>query len=185
MRLRRDNTGGRCGMLRRLRLGHGLALPPDRTANEDNAVRRAGRAGFGRTQPHGAGAEAVLASHRRPGPVCGGAGLFWRAVSVSRGKLAACGQGCVSREILSTGPYRYIRHPFYAAYNLTWLAGFVATGRWPLALSAAGMAALYESCARDEERAFLRAPMGAAYRVYSARAGRYLPRFTRAFGPGI
>jgi protein-S-isoprenylcysteine O-methyltransferase Ste14 len=114
-----------------------------------------------------------------------GAGLFWWAVSVSRGKLAACGQGCVSREILSTGPYRYIRHPFYAAYNLTWLAGFVATGRWPLALSAAGMAALYESCARDEERAFLRAPMGAAYRVYSARAGRYLPRFTRAFGPGI
>ena len=103
-------------------------------------------------------------------------GVFWWAVAVTRGKLAACGQSCVSRTVVRQGPYRWIRHPFYAVYNLTWLAGLVAWGWWPLALSAAVMGYLYERFARDEETGFLKSPLAEEYRRYMRQAGRYVPR---------
>jgi protein-S-isoprenylcysteine O-methyltransferase Ste14 len=104
-----------------------------------------------------------------------GAVLFWSAVRVTRDKLAACGQRAVSPALVTSGPYRYVRHPFYAAYNLTWIAGFAATGWWPLGAAAVAMAALYDYFARQEERAFLATPLAAEYEVYRARTGRYFP----------
>jgi protein-S-isoprenylcysteine O-methyltransferase Ste14 len=104
------------------------------------------------------------------------AGLFWWAVRVTRRKLAACGQRCVSSEVVAEGPYRYIRHPFYAAYDLTWLAGFVATGWWPLGLATLAMGALYECLAREEELAFLATSLATQYESYRQRTGKYLPR---------
>ncbi len=101
--------------------------------------------------------------------------LFWRAVRVTRGKLAACGQGCVSGEVIQAGPYRYIRHPFYTSYNLAWIAGFIATGWWPLAIAAGAMAWLYERSARQEEQGFLGTAMADEYLRFMRRTGRYLP----------
>lgn len=102
--------------------------------------------------------------------------LFWSAVVVTRGKMAACGQGVVSRCLVKQGPYRYIRHPFYTAYNLAWLAGFMASGWWAAAIVAVVMAVIYECFARTEERAFLCTPLAQAYNEYKQQAGRYLPR---------
>ena len=101
--------------------------------------------------------------------------LFWWAVSATRGKLAACGQRVVSAAIVETGPYRYIRHPFYTSYNLTWVAGFVASGWWPLALGSLIMAAVYQRAAHEEESLFLASPLAGQYRDYKRRTGRYLP----------
>jgi protein-S-isoprenylcysteine O-methyltransferase Ste14 len=122
--------------------------------------------------------------HKRPpypkialGFYAASAVLFWWAVRVTRGKLAACGQGRTSQGIVVEGPYRYIRHPFYTSYNLTWIAGFVATGWWLLALTAILMAFIYERSAREEERGFLAGPLANEYRDYMRRAGRYAPRF--------
>jgi protein-S-isoprenylcysteine O-methyltransferase Ste14 len=106
---------------------------------------------------------------------CVSATLFWLAISATRGQLAACGQGCVSTRIVTAGPYRYVRHPFYTSYNLTWIAGFAATGWWPLAVSAVLMAWVYERSAREEERGFLSGPLAREYRAYMLAAGRYLP----------
>jgi protein-S-isoprenylcysteine O-methyltransferase Ste14 len=80
------------------------------------------------------------------------------------------------------GPYRYIRHPFYAAYNLTWAAGFAATGWWPLAATAVVMGAVYERFARGEERAFLNGPLAREYSDYRRQAGKYFPRIGSVFG---
>jgi len=102
--------------------------------------------------------------------------LFWWAVRVTRGKLAACGQGSVSQEIVTAGPYRYVRHPFYTSYNLTWIAGFSATGWWPLAIAAMTMASLYERAAREEELGFSVGALADAYALYKGRTGKYLPR---------
>ena len=102
--------------------------------------------------------------------------LFWWAVRVSRGALAACGQGVVSAHVVMRGPWRYVRHPFYLSYNLTWFAGFVATAWWPLAISAIAMAALYEHFAREEENGFLKSSLAPEYRKYMRRAGKYTPR---------
>jgi protein-S-isoprenylcysteine O-methyltransferase Ste14 len=104
------------------------------------------------------------------------AALFWWAVSVTRGKLAACGQSFISPTVVTSGPYRYIRHPFYFAYNLAWFAGFVATGWWPTAATALLMAAIYERFAREEERGLLAGKCGVSYANYARVTGRYLPR---------
>lgn len=108
--------------------------------------------------------------------------LFWWAVGVSRRKLAACGQGAVSSEIITKGPYRYVRHPFYTAYNLAWIAAFGATLWWPLALSAIVMATLYERAAREEETGFAASVLAPEYEAYKGRAGKYLPRLNNARG---
>jgi protein-S-isoprenylcysteine O-methyltransferase Ste14 len=102
--------------------------------------------------------------------------LFWWAVSVTRRRLAACGQGSISPELVTAGPYRYIRHPFYTSYNLAWAAGFVATAWWPLAVAAAVMAALYDRAAREEECGFAASSLHESYRQYRSRTGRYFPR---------
>jgi len=105
--------------------------------------------------------------------------VFWSAVGVSAGKLAACGQESAPSELIDEGPYRYVRHPFYLAYNLTWIAGVVATGWWPLAVTAMVMATIYEQSARQEENEFLAGALADDYREYMWRAGKYLPRFVR------
>jgi protein-S-isoprenylcysteine O-methyltransferase Ste14 len=106
-----------------------------------------------------------------------GAILFWWAVCVTRRKLAACGQGAVSSQLVTLGPYRLIRHPFYTSYNLVWLAGFIATGWWPLAISAVVMAYRYEGAVREEERGFSTSALAGDYAHYKRETGKYLPRF--------
>ena len=103
------------------------------------------------------------------------AALFWWAVLVTGGKLAACGQGCVSPEVITSGPYRWIRHPFYASYNLTWMAGFAATGWWPPAIPVIVMAALYERFAREEELGFSTGALAGQHEAYTRRTGKYFP----------
>jgi protein-S-isoprenylcysteine O-methyltransferase Ste14 len=133
-----------------------------------------------------AAASAVLqltALRRRPLPhpivavalYGGGAALFWWAVAVTRGRLAACGQGCVSPEVVTAGPYRLIRHPFYTAYNVIWAAGFAATGWWPLVLAAVVMAVRYDQAAREEELGFGAGALAEEYATYRQRTGKYLP----------
>jgi protein-S-isoprenylcysteine O-methyltransferase Ste14 len=104
------------------------------------------------------------------------AGLFWWAVGATRGKVAACGQRCVSARVVRNGPYKYIRHPFYAAYNLTWIAGALAAGSLVVTLTAVAMAAIYEGYVRQEERGFLEGGLAEDYREYRRRARRYWPR---------
>ena len=103
--------------------------------------------------------------------------LFWFAVAATHGRgLAACFQGQVPVKVVQAGPYRAIRHPFYASYTLVWIGGFAATGWWPLALTAFFMASLYAYAARQEERCFLNSPLRKEYRDYMRRTGRFLPR---------
>ncbi|HKD04321.1 MAG TPA: methyltransferase [Bryobacteraceae bacterium] len=102
--------------------------------------------------------------------------LFWSSVSVSKGALAACGQSHVSPCLVTRGPYRIMRHPFYLSYDLAWIGGFVATAWWPLAVIAIAMAALYERFVREEERGFLCGVLAAEYAAYKRLTGKYFPK---------
>jgi protein-S-isoprenylcysteine O-methyltransferase Ste14 len=108
-----------------------------------------------------------------------GLALFWWAVAVTRGRLAACGTGRKSRAILKSGPYAFVRHPFYTSYNLSWLAGFAGTLWWPLGVTAILMATIYENFARHEEAALLGGESADEYREYRNGTGKYLPRLPR------
>ncbi|MCS7014982.1 MAG: hypothetical protein NZM42_02535 [Gemmatales bacterium] len=74
------------------------------------------------------------------------------------------------------GPYRYIRHPLYAAYLLAWSAPPLATSRLELWLLTAWMALLYTVAAWREECAFARSPYAAQYQQYRQQAGMFWPR---------
>jgi protein-S-isoprenylcysteine O-methyltransferase Ste14 len=101
--------------------------------------------------------------------------LFWTSVSVSKGALAACGQSHISSCLVTNGPYRFVRHPFYVSYDLAWIAGFIATAWWPLVVIAIVMAALYERFVIEEERGFLDGALTQEYAAYKRRTGKYLP----------
>jgi protein-S-isoprenylcysteine O-methyltransferase Ste14 len=78
------------------------------------------------------------------------------------------------KALITRGPFAVIRHPFYVAYSLAWLAAPVAThgpGVAALALVAIG---IYVAAARREERQ-LEDRFGDAYRTYKHGTGMVLP----------
>jgi protein-S-isoprenylcysteine O-methyltransferase Ste14 len=77
--------------------------------------------------------------------------------------------------IVANGPYRYVRHPFYLSYSITWLAGALATSWWPAWLTAGLMLCAYFWAAATEERALLRSHPD-DYTKYRARTGAFFPR---------
>jgi protein-S-isoprenylcysteine O-methyltransferase Ste14 len=83
-------------------------------------------------------------------------------------------------ELVTTGPYRYVRHPVYGSFTAV-AAGLGLVFRSYLL---AGVAAVWLAAAlwwAREEEALLSSPEGFAdaYRTYSERTGRFLPRLRR------
>lgn len=85
----------------------------------------------------------------------------------------------VPEHLVLWGPYRYVRHPYYASYCMTWLAGFAATGNALIAGTFLLMLVLYMWAARFEERKFLNSSYAAAYEHYRCTTGMFLPRLWR------
>jgi protein-S-isoprenylcysteine O-methyltransferase Ste14 len=82
------------------------------------------------------------------------------------------------KALITTGPFAVIRHPFYVAYSLAWLAAPVAT-HGPLAAVLAVVAiAVYVVAARREER-LLEARFGEGYRTYKLGTGMLVPSVAR------
>jgi protein-S-isoprenylcysteine O-methyltransferase Ste14 len=83
------------------------------------------------------------------------------------------------RHIVTYGAYRRIRHPFYSAFLLAFLAGFAAFPHWGTLLFAGyGFAVLNATAAREEQR-LSGSEFGAEYRAYAGHTGRFLPRLGR------
>ena len=87
-----------------------------------------------------------------------------------------------ARPIVRSGPFRYIRHPFYTSYIVYWLG--VAIAAWhplsPLALVA--LVPAYIIAARSEERNFDASPLAADYAEYRRSAGLFWPKVSAFFG---
>jgi protein-S-isoprenylcysteine O-methyltransferase Ste14 len=77
--------------------------------------------------------------------------------------------------LATIGPFRWIRHPFYVAYWLGFLAGPVASASLILALPLLLFTVMFIVAARDEEARLLAGPMGARYREYAERTGMFVP----------
>jgi protein-S-isoprenylcysteine O-methyltransferase Ste14 len=77
--------------------------------------------------------------------------------------------------ILTTGPYRVIRHPIYLSYSLAWSAAPVATHNPVLALSAIVMITCYVISAREEERRLALGSKRDEYAAVRARTWRMIP----------
>jgi len=78
-----------------------------------------------------------------------------------------------------SGPYRFVRHPFYSAYLLFWLATALADPGLVGALLLLAPVAVYFAAARHEEAKFARSDCAAGYQLYRPQAGMFLPRLFR------
>ena len=103
--------------------------------------------------------------------------LFHRTVAASRdGALHFAFDTEHPVSLVTSGPYRYVRHPFYTSYLTFWIGMAVSTwSLWSVPLVAL-MALLYTVAARGEEQKFANSPMAADYAAYRARAGMFWPR---------
>jgi protein-S-isoprenylcysteine O-methyltransferase Ste14 len=101
--------------------------------------------------------------------------VFWWAVASTRAARLHLAHSDADPQFLTTsGAYRLIRHPFYVAYMIFWLATALSAGgaQW---LVTAVLVTWYVQIARYEERRFGASAMDDAYRAYRERTGMLLP----------
>jgi protein-S-isoprenylcysteine O-methyltransferase Ste14 len=80
--------------------------------------------------------------------------------------------------LVTTGPYRWIRHPMYSAALLLLVATALLTANVIIAFGGLGMFALLAARSRVEEQRLVD-KFGDAYRNYQRTTGRFVPRFAR------
>ena len=79
----------------------------------------------------------------------------------------------------TSGPYVYIRNPFYASYLLSYFAAAIMFPGIPSLIVVVGMTIYFNAAARHEERKFERSPLATEYEAYRRRTGRFIPRLRR------
>jgi protein-S-isoprenylcysteine O-methyltransferase Ste14 len=80
-----------------------------------------------------------------------------------------------SHELVTQGPYRWVRHPLYTLGLLYFFSLSLVAGSWFLALAGLGGLVMLLIRTPEEERR-LEARFGDRYREYRLRTGRFLPR---------
>jgi protein-S-isoprenylcysteine O-methyltransferase Ste14 len=80
--------------------------------------------------------------------------------------------------LVTTGPYRWIRHPMYSAALLLAVAATLLTASVVIGIAGAAMFALLAARSRLEEQQLV-AKFGEAYQVYQRGTGRFVPRSRR------
>ena len=80
--------------------------------------------------------------------------------------------------LVTTGPYRWVRHPFYLATGAAVVANSLVTANWFLALTSGLAFGLIVLRTRIEEEKLIER-FGDDYRSYMNRTGRFLPRLGR------
>jgi protein-S-isoprenylcysteine O-methyltransferase Ste14 len=76
--------------------------------------------------------------------------------------------------LVTTGPYRWIRHPMYTAALILIVATTLFTANVAVAIGGIAMFALLAARSRMEEQRLV-AKFGDAYRAHQRRTGRFLP----------
>jgi len=102
--------------------------------------------------------------------------LIASAIFVSRNKLDFAFSVSSPKTLITSGPYKFIRHPFYTSYMLAWIACFIVSSNLVSALGGMWMFYLYYSAAKFEEQAFLASPLKREYSFYKIARGMFLPK---------
>ena len=86
-------------------------------------------------------------------------------------------------QLCTTGPFRYFRHPMYAAW-VTFISMGVALGlnSWGYVFWALLLHPIWHVLAKREEK-IVESVFGQEYRLYAARTGRFVPRLRRRTNP--
>ncbi len=110
--------------------------------------------------------------------------LFWLAIRECKSVVMrfAFHDDSTQKNFVSTGPYRYIRHPFYASYTLAWAAGPLISGRYvELVPFSIIMFFLYYFAAKEEEQFFIDSNFNLDYRKYKESTGMFIPNLIKIY----
>jgi protein-S-isoprenylcysteine O-methyltransferase Ste14 len=108
--------------------------------------------------------------------------LFWRCIQVNKRKpLTGAYMENLPEHLQARGPYKYIRHPFYTSYILSYVGGaMVSQLGWTLLLVLVP-ALIYTHASMYEEAKFMQSGLNTHYNAYKRQAGRFWPRLSRLF----
>lgn len=94
------------------------------------------------------------------------------------GNVTATSATRADHELVTTGPYRWVRHPLYSAAAAFWTGICLLAANWLLvALLSVGLLGVALRTPLEEQR--LVEAFGDDYVAYRDRTGRYLPRLRR------
>jgi protein-S-isoprenylcysteine O-methyltransferase Ste14 len=79
-------------------------------------------------------------------------------------------------ELVTWGPYRFVRHPMYPTFLLLSIGMLLLTAHWLIGAPVFVGVALVMAFRTPREEAMMVERFGDEYRRYTARVGRYLPR---------
>lgn len=104
-------------------------------------------------------------------------GLFWLTIRETRkAKLLAAFDEGLPHGLVITGPYAYVRHPFYTSYIMLWIGWSLSCWHIFAIVPAIFMVVTFWAAARDEEAKFARTEFATAYADYKRHTGRFFPR---------
>ena len=102
--------------------------------------------------------------------------LFWDALRTHRANtLPTCFSSNDSPHLVTDGPYRFVRHPIYCAYLLTWCAGLAGSQNLWLIPTVLVMFVIYGVAAYSEEAMLSQSSVAQQYRDYRSRTGGFVP----------
>ena len=103
--------------------------------------------------------------------------LFWASIAVNwRLPLTLAFSDDPPEHLVTAGPYRFIRHPFYCSYILAWVAGVIASREPWLVTTVVIMTTIYLRAAALEEAKFSHGAFRSAYAAYRDRTGALVPK---------
>ena len=103
--------------------------------------------------------------------------LFWRCIVTAKNLDFAFSKKV--GDLITTGPYAIVRHPFYVSYILIWVSTtilFDSVFHWITLLY---LVTFYFMSARDEEEVILSSEHSKEYLEYRQRVGMFIPRITK------
>ena len=102
--------------------------------------------------------------------------LFWWSHAALGRNWSPVTEIRVGHQLVTSGPYRYIRHPMYAAFFLAGIGLSLLTANWVVACAYLGSVTLMYVLRVSSEEEMMLEQFGDAYRDYMDRTGRLVPR---------
>jgi protein-S-isoprenylcysteine O-methyltransferase Ste14 len=118
---------------------------------------------------------------RWSGALFGAAGvgmMYWTLTNLGK-NLTDTVQTRAGATLVTSGPYRHVRHPFYVAAALLMLGAALLSANWFIGASGLAVFVLLAVRTGREEQKLVE-KFGEEYRAYMARTGRFLPRLGRS-----
>jgi protein-S-isoprenylcysteine O-methyltransferase Ste14 len=103
------------------------------------------------------------------------ASFTWPVYATKNASFAVAFAATKPSLLVVSGPFHYVRHPFYSSYLIFWFATCFATANSVCWVGPAILLTCYTVAARKEEYLMSHGELGAEYASYVSRTGMFFP----------